>query len=261
MPPAPIDRTALRHAFRIDEEACIAERLRQAAPASALQPEAAELAARLIEGARKRKAAGLDAFLQSYGLATEEGIALMCLAEALLRVPDAETADALIHDKLAGIDWGEHLGESSSTFVNAATFSLMLTGELVVDQRVGGLGVGHAQQRLGKAHQRDAFLGAETVGGEERVEPAGLASARAFDQPRGERGGVDMNCRGGRGLAQPLFDAGAFLLAVNGTQRKAVDHGAPLHPVSAVINPLIPERIAVALDVARRSAPEVRREA
>ena len=89
------------------------------------------LAAKLIEGARGRKAAGLDAFLQSYGLATEEGIALMCLAEALLRVPDAETADALIHDKLAGIDWGEHFGESSSTFVNAATFSLMLTGQVL----------------------------------------------------------------------------------------------------------------------------------
>ena len=83
----------------------------QAAPATAVHAEAAALAARLIEGARARKASGLDAFLQSYGLGTEEGIALMCLAEALLRVPDAETADALIHDKLAGIDWGEHLGE------------------------------------------------------------------------------------------------------------------------------------------------------
>ena len=120
MPPAPIDRTALRQAFRMQEEACIAERLRQAAPVSALHTEAAELARKLIEGARKRKAAGLDAFLNSYGLATEEGIALMCLAEALLRVPDPGTADALIHDKLAGIDWSEHLGDSDSTFVNAA---------------------------------------------------------------------------------------------------------------------------------------------
>ena len=101
-----IDRTALRQAFRMDEEACVSERLRQAAPASAVHSDAAKLAAKLIEGARGRKAAGLDAFLQSYGLATEEGIALMCLAEALLRVPDTETADALIHDKLAGIDWG-----------------------------------------------------------------------------------------------------------------------------------------------------------
>ncbi|HYD24762.1 MAG TPA: bifunctional proline dehydrogenase/L-glutamate gamma-semialdehyde dehydrogenase PutA [Croceibacterium sp.] len=126
-----IDRTALRAAYRQDEAACIEQRLRQAAPSSAVHPEAAALASRLIAGARARKAGGLDAFLVTYGLGTEEGIALMCLAEALLRVPDADTADALIHDKLAGVDWGEHLGDSSSTFVNAATFSLMLTGEVL----------------------------------------------------------------------------------------------------------------------------------
>src|SRR5690554_546584 len=126
-----IDRSALRVAYRQDEEACIEERLRQAAPARALHSEASALAMRLIEGARARKAGGLDAFLAAYGLGTEEGIALMCLAEALLRVPDTETADALIHDKLAGIDWSEHLGDTSSTFVNAATFSLMLTGEVL----------------------------------------------------------------------------------------------------------------------------------
>ncbi|MFC4256935.1 bifunctional proline dehydrogenase/L-glutamate gamma-semialdehyde dehydrogenase PutA [Croceibacterium xixiisoli] len=126
-----IDRSALRAAYRQEEGACIAQRLRDAAAASAAHPQAAPLAARLIEGARGHRASGLDAFLQSYGLGTEEGIALMCLAEALLRVPDADTADALIHDKLAGIDWGEHLGESGSTFVNAATFSLMLTGQVL----------------------------------------------------------------------------------------------------------------------------------
>ena len=71
-----IDRTALRQAFRMDEEACVAERLRQAAPASAVHDAASKLAAKLVEGARGRKAAGLDAFLQSYGLATEEGLAL-----------------------------------------------------------------------------------------------------------------------------------------------------------------------------------------
>jgi len=126
-----IDRSALRAVYRQDEAACIAERLRQAAPAAAGHVEAAALAARLIEGARARKAGGLDAFLAAYGLGTEEGVALMCLAEALLRVPDTETADALIHDKLAGVDWSEHLGDSDSTFVNAATFSLMLTGEVL----------------------------------------------------------------------------------------------------------------------------------
>jgi RHH-type proline utilization regulon transcriptional repressor/proline dehydrogenase/delta 1-pyrroline-5-carboxylate dehydrogenase len=127
----PISRADLRAAYRAEENALVAERLAQASRASQLQGEAAKLASRLIEGARARKASGLDAFLQQYGLATEEGIALMCLAEALLRVPDAATADALIRDKIGDIDWAEHLGESSSTFVNAATFSLMLTGEVL----------------------------------------------------------------------------------------------------------------------------------
>ena len=129
--PAAIDRTALRLAYRMEEEACLNERLHEAAPASAVHPAASQLAARLVEDARARKASGLDAFLQTYGLGTDEGIALMCLAEALLRVPDAATADALIHDKLGGIDWSDHVGESSSTFVNAATFSLMLTGSVL----------------------------------------------------------------------------------------------------------------------------------
>ncbi|GMM93625.1 bifunctional proline dehydrogenase/L-glutamate gamma-semialdehyde dehydrogenase PutA [Qipengyuania sp. MTN3-11] len=128
---ATLDRLAVRLAYRQEEDACVAERLTQAKPASRVHGDASKLAVRLVEGARKRKASGLDAFLQQFGLATEEGIALMCLAEALLRVPDSRTADALIRDKLADIDWSEHLGESSSTFVNAATFSLMLTGEVL----------------------------------------------------------------------------------------------------------------------------------
>ena len=130
-PPPAVDRTDLRRAYTQGEEACIAERLEQAAPAAKVHTAAAQLAIDLIEGARGKKASGIDAFLQQYGLDTEEGIALMCLAEALLRVPDAATADALIKDKIGQIDWGEHLGESSSTFVNAATFSLMLTGEVL----------------------------------------------------------------------------------------------------------------------------------
>ncbi|MDN3646586.1 bifunctional proline dehydrogenase/L-glutamate gamma-semialdehyde dehydrogenase PutA [Pontixanthobacter aestiaquae] len=129
--PAPLDRSNLRLAYRQEENACIAERMKQAGPASKLHDMAADTAVELIEGARRRKASGIDAFLQQFGLDTEEGIALMCLAEALLRVPDIATADLLIRDKIGDIDWGEHLGESSSTFVNAATFSLMLTGEVL----------------------------------------------------------------------------------------------------------------------------------
>lgn len=158
--PTAIDRTDLRRAYRQEEEAAIAERLEQAAPAARVHEQASRLAIALIEGARGKKASGIDAFLQQYGLDTEEGIALMCLAEALLRVPDAATADALIKDKIGSIEWGEHLGESSSTFVNAATFSLMLTGEVLdpPDERQRGMGsvLKRAMNRLGEPVIRTA---------------------------------------------------------------------------------------------------------
>ncbi|WP_057882358.1 bifunctional proline dehydrogenase/L-glutamate gamma-semialdehyde dehydrogenase PutA [Tsuneonella troitsensis] len=168
MPSAPaIDRHALRLAYRMEEEACVAERIRMAAPAQAVHGEAARIAGGLIEGARARKASGLDAFLQTYGLDTEEGIALMCLAEALLRVPDAATADALIKDKIGAIDWSEHLGESSSTFVNAATFSLMLTGEVLdppeAHQRGAGAALKRAVGRMGEPVIRKATLQAMKI--------------------------------------------------------------------------------------------------
>ncbi|GAA4642790.1 bifunctional proline dehydrogenase/L-glutamate gamma-semialdehyde dehydrogenase PutA [Pontixanthobacter gangjinensis] len=125
------------------------------------------MAVGLIEGARRRKASGIDAFLHQFGLDTDEGIALMCLAEALLRVPDFATADMLIRDKIGDIDWGEHMGESSSTFVNAATFSLMLTGEVLErpeeHQRGMGATLKRAVGKLGEPVIRKATLQAMRI--------------------------------------------------------------------------------------------------
>ena len=190
--PAAIDRTALRLAYRMEEEACIAERLTQAAPASTVHPEASRIAARLVEGARARKASGLDAFLQTYGLGTDEGIALMCLAEALLRVPDAATADALIHDKLGHIDWAEHVGESSSTFVNAATFSLMLTGSVLQQRRADSAGLGaslkRAVGRLGEPVIRQATLQAMKILGGQFVFGRTIQEALSRAAPERKQG-------------------------------------------------------------------------
>ncbi|MTH76112.1 bifunctional proline dehydrogenase/L-glutamate gamma-semialdehyde dehydrogenase PutA [Paracoccus aestuariivivens] len=80
----------------------------------------------------------MEHFLAEYGLSTREGVALMCLAEAMLRVPDRDTIDALIEDKIAPSDWGKHLGEASSSLVNASTWALMLTGK-VLDDNHGGI--------------------------------------------------------------------------------------------------------------------------
>jgi RHH-type transcriptional regulator, proline utilization regulon repressor / proline dehydrogenase / delta 1-pyrroline-5-carboxylate dehydrogenase len=83
---------------------------------------------------RSRDAGAMEAFMREYDLSSEEGVILMCLAEALLRIPDSETAEKLISDKLSDADWESHLGKSDSLFVNASTWGLMLTGKLV---RVG----------------------------------------------------------------------------------------------------------------------------
>ncbi len=96
------------------------------------------MAAGLVRDIRGTTAPGMmEVFLAEYGLSTDEGVALMCLAEALLRVPDAETMDALIEDKIAPSDWGRHLGHSTSTMVNASTWALMLTGRVLDDEQPG----------------------------------------------------------------------------------------------------------------------------
>ena len=90
-------------------------------------------AAKLVRAARAsaRRQGVVESFLQEFSLGTREGLALMCLAEALLRTPDAETRDALIAEKITSADWGKHAGQSDSVFVNASTWGLMLTGKLV----------------------------------------------------------------------------------------------------------------------------------
>ncbi|HEY0941855.1 MAG TPA: bifunctional proline dehydrogenase/L-glutamate gamma-semialdehyde dehydrogenase PutA [Steroidobacter sp.] len=87
----------------------------------------------LVEGVRNHQSrrTGLDAFLRKYDLSSQEGVILMCLAEALLRIPDDATADRLIADKIAAGDWAAHLSDSESLFVNASTWGLMLTGRIV----------------------------------------------------------------------------------------------------------------------------------
>ncbi|RUO76926.1 bifunctional proline dehydrogenase/L-glutamate gamma-semialdehyde dehydrogenase [Idiomarina tyrosinivorans] len=91
-----------------------------------------ERATKLVEQVRDHAGSGVvDAFLQEYSLDTKEGIILMCLAEALLRIPDAYTADALIQDKLSGGDWQKHMGQSASWLVNSGTWALALTNGVI----------------------------------------------------------------------------------------------------------------------------------
>jgi RHH-type proline utilization regulon transcriptional repressor/proline dehydrogenase/delta 1-pyrroline-5-carboxylate dehydrogenase len=130
--PSPL-RRRLRAAYRADETACIEALLKEAElPAETLDRIAVRARA-LVEQVREARVGqgGLDAFLHEYQLSSREGVVLMCLAEALLRIPDADTANLLIKDKLGDADWEKHLGLSESLFVNASTWALMLTGRVI----------------------------------------------------------------------------------------------------------------------------------
>ncbi|MCA0993984.1 bifunctional proline dehydrogenase/L-glutamate gamma-semialdehyde dehydrogenase PutA [Alloyangia pacifica] len=158
------------------DEALTIARLRELAALS--EADRAKIGARgadLVRAIRGSAKPGLmEVFLAEYGLSTDEGIALMCLAEALLRVPDAETIDALIEDKIAPSDWGKHMGRSTSPLVNASTWALLLTGKVLdPNQRPGPVGhLRSAMRRLGEPVIRKAVgramkeMGAQFVLGE-----------------------------------------------------------------------------------------------
>ncbi len=126
-------RAAVDALWLADETECV-ERLTRIAK---LEPAAAARVMRMAEGlvvqtrAARVKGSGVDALMREYDLSSHEGMVLMCLAEALLRVPDAVTADRLIEDKLVKGDWNEHIGQSPSLFVNLSTWGLLITGHFV----------------------------------------------------------------------------------------------------------------------------------
>jgi RHH-type proline utilization regulon transcriptional repressor/proline dehydrogenase/delta 1-pyrroline-5-carboxylate dehydrogenase len=126
------DATGIRADFLADEARVVARLLPLASSDTAASARISARARGWVEAVRARQAgsAGIESFLQQYDLSTQEGVLLMCVAEALLRIPDAETADRLIRDKLSRGDWQKHLGQSPSLLVNASTWGLMLTGRL-----------------------------------------------------------------------------------------------------------------------------------
>jgi RHH-type proline utilization regulon transcriptional repressor/proline dehydrogenase/delta 1-pyrroline-5-carboxylate dehydrogenase len=180
------------------DEAALAPRLVAAAGLDAAAR--AAVAARAAELVRAIRAAGrpglIEAVLAEYGLSSDEGVALMCLAEALLRVPDAATMDALIEDKIAAADWSRHLGQSSSPLVNASTWALFLTGRVLEDAPPGITGRLRAMlRRLGEPVIRAAVARAIRELGRQFVlgETIAAAMARAAeDEARGTAFSYDM---------------------------------------------------------------------
>ncbi|MGD9597780.1 MAG: bifunctional proline dehydrogenase/L-glutamate gamma-semialdehyde dehydrogenase PutA [Steroidobacteraceae bacterium] len=185
--------TAVNSTWLAPEEPLV----RALAARARLEPDAgARVTARaldLVARVRAAKASGspLDAFLREYSLASREGVILMCLAEALLRIPDAETADRLIADKVSAGDWADHLGDSESLFVNASTWGLMLTGRVVqVDADTVGQArnwFGRLASRIGEPVARAALRQSMKILGHQFVMGRSITEALARADGRRER--------------------------------------------------------------------------
>ena len=180
--------------YAVDEEAYLGELLQLADPG----PDGIEAIRRnaraLIETVRSRDNAvdTLDALLRQYSLDTQEGLMLMCLAEALLRVPDAATADALIRDKLSAADWQRHLGQSDNVLVNFAAWGLVMTGKVVnIDERTDGRApsvISRLVQRSGEPVIRAAMNQAMKLMGKQFVLGRTISEALKNGRPCREQG-------------------------------------------------------------------------
>nr|WP_315593027.1 trifunctional transcriptional regulator/proline dehydrogenase/L-glutamate gamma-semialdehyde dehydrogenase [uncultured Cupriavidus sp.] len=142
--PQSVLRAAITSAYRRPETECVPVLLEQARLPQGQADAAIKMAKTLAQKLRENKVGtgreGLvQGLIQEFSLSSQEGVALMCLAEALLRIPDKATRDALIRDKISGANWQSHLGQSPSLFVNAATWGLLLTGKLVATHTESGL--------------------------------------------------------------------------------------------------------------------------
>lgn len=196
-------REAIRRTHRRAEADCVADLVAQlSATRQRLRIDTEAVAAQartLVEAVRRQRshASGVDHLMHEFSLSSQEGVALMCLAEALLRVPDSATADRLIRDKIAHGDWAAHLGGSDSLFVNAAAWGLMLTGALVSAHGEGAWGerLTRILQRSGEPLVRRAVDFAMRLLGKQFVmgETIGVALVRsAAGQARGYLYSYDM---------------------------------------------------------------------
>lgn len=170
------------------EHACVADLLPQATIPEALVLPIKTLANRLVQARRAcQPKHRIETLLHEFSLSSQEGVVLMCLAEALLRIPDAATRDALIRDKINGCDWALHLNNTTPLFVHATIWGLVLTGKWVTQEPAGGWAglLRPLIQRMGKPLVRRCMtfairlLGAQFIAGQ-TVEQA-LANSRPFE--------------------------------------------------------------------------------
>ncbi|MFN7181030.1 bifunctional proline dehydrogenase/L-glutamate gamma-semialdehyde dehydrogenase PutA [Hyphomonas sp.] len=171
----PVDWDALDALKFADEEALLEGLLKQGVLPGPIREGAVRRGRELVVIARSkgRKKGMMESFLEEFGLTNSEGLALMCLAEALLRVPDAATKDDLIAEKIRSGNWGAHQGQSDSWLVNASTWGLMLTGKVIgppdSTKRGAAHFVGGLIRQSGEPVIRTAMMQAMRIMGEQFV--------------------------------------------------------------------------------------------
>ena len=240
-----ISRAAMRSSYRESEDKVLAHLLPQAELTSSANHRVSEEALRLVSAIRSARTAntGIQDLLNEYALSTKEGVVLMCLAEALLRVPDDITADRLIRDKLLDGNWSSHLGNKDSLFVNASAWGLLLSGKIIgfnqegVEPDVGLLKkvVGRLGEPVIRAAMKQAMriMGTQFVLGRD-IEEA-IANARK-QESKGYRYSYDMLGEAARTMA----DADAYEL----DYRRAI---AAIRQASQGSNPIDSAGISIKL--------------
>jgi len=230
-------RAAIGAAHRQSEDAAVAVVLAAAQIPQAARERIARTARRLVAAVRDKRLAkgGIDALLHEYALSSPEGVALMCLAEALLRIPDTDTIDRLLRDKLAAADWASHLGHSGSLFVNASTWALMLTGRLLrSDDSESDLGnaLRRFAARSGEPVVRQAALAAMRILGRQFVMGRTIAEAlerAAASERHGYRHSYDMLGEAARTAADAARYHDAYANAI-----AAIGAAAAARPIAEV---------------------------
>ncbi|HEY0958370.1 MAG TPA: L-glutamate gamma-semialdehyde dehydrogenase [Novosphingobium sp.] len=206
----------------------------------------------LVEQARasSRRQGMVEGFLQEFSLNSREGLALMCIAEALLRIPDADTRDRLIAEKIGAADWASHLGHSDNLFVNASTWGLMLTGRLVeIDTEAKtdiGAFVRKLGARLGEPVIRRAVTTAVRIMGEQFVLDRTIGNALARAEREGLTCSFDMLGEGARTVADAERYLGIYAEAIEAVGAACKDTGPETgHGVSVKLSALWPRYEAV----------------
>lgn len=232
-------RKKIRDFYHISDELAVAEILPMVTISSRQKSKAWERARNLVVNIRKEQIGqgGIDALLNEFSLSSEEGVVLMCLAEALLRVPDDETQDDLIRDKLSRGDWNTHLGNSESLFVNASSWGLLLTGKIVNytdDEQQAQLGIlKKTIGRLGEPVIRSSVQFAMKIMGKQFVMgrniDEALSRAREFEA-KGYTYSYDMLGEGARTRADAERYFESYLQAIHDIGKQANARGPNKSP-------------------------------